>query len=128
LQRRGRLASQWLKERRGVRGEDSRGRRQEEECSEEVDEGVRVDATTDEEESSQTSEGVVEESKPVTPEDIGLHQEVNATLQENETPQIKEIVPGGKGTIPESPIPPTSSTNLVISTVNPSTIFLFLVL
>jgi hypothetical protein len=52
-----------LKERSGVRGEDSRGSRQEEECSEEVYERVRVDSTTDEEDSSQTSEGVVEESR-----------------------------------------------------------------
>jgi hypothetical protein len=41
----------------------------------------------------------------------------------NETPQIKEFHSGGKGTSPESPIPPTPSTNMVISITNPSANF-----
>jgi hypothetical protein len=54
-----------------------------------MDERVRIDATTKEEYSVGTLEEVAGESKPTTPEDVGLHQEINATLQMNETPHIK---------------------------------------
>jgi hypothetical protein len=54
-----------------------------------MDERVRINTTTEEEYSVRTPEEVVGESEPATPEDVGLHQDINATLQMNETPQIK---------------------------------------
>jgi hypothetical protein len=112
------LASRWLKERFGERGEGSGRSRPKEESLEETYERIKRKATTKEEYSDETPKEVAGESEPTTPEGVGLHQDVSATLQTNTTPQIKEFFSRGKGTSPLSPTPPMPSINLVISTIN----------
>jgi hypothetical protein len=77
LQRQGRLANRWLKERFGERGEGSGRSIQEEGISEEMDERVRIDATTEEEYSVRTPEEVVENQNLQHQKMFILHQEIN---------------------------------------------------
>jgi hypothetical protein len=86
LQRQGRLASQWLNERFGERGEGYRRIIQDEGSLKEMDERVRINTTNEEEYSAKTREEFVGESKPVTPEDVGLHHQINTSLQMNKIP------------------------------------------
>jgi len=55
-----------LKERFGERGEGFRGSRKEDEISKDMDESVRINATTKEEYSVRTPKEVAGESKPTT--------------------------------------------------------------
>jgi hypothetical protein len=112
------MSNQWLKERFGERGEGFGRDRCEEEISEETDERKRMHATTKEEYLVGTSEEVAGRSKPAMPEDVGLHPNINATLQMNVTPISKKFSLEENETNPESLIPPTPSTNLVISPMN----------
>jgi hypothetical protein len=70
-----------LKAKFGEKGEDSIGGRQEKGTLGGTYDKVNIDIATKEEYSTETLEGVARELEPTTLENVGLHHEVDETLQ-----------------------------------------------
>jgi hypothetical protein len=84
LQLRGRLDSQWLKEKFGEKYESSRESRRDEEKLEEI---IMIRVTIEDQDSVVTSEEVVGESTPTTPKDVKYTTEPDTIWPPNATPR-----------------------------------------
>jgi hypothetical protein len=103
LKIRGRLSNHWLKEIFGEKGEISEGRRLE---GVRINEGVRIETISRDQDSFITLEGSAGDSGLATLEDVESHQGNGTILYSYVTPPTKEIIPfQRKGTGLGSPHP-----------------------